>query len=618
LASAAPDPLPDAFSIAGTVVAPSAQAVAEGEFLLSVHGVVGPSGARMLGRFASVDAGIEALVRRHLEAEEALQPGVVFAELVHLPEGRMGNVIARPVLRGHELPFLGQSGARRERQIPLEDLLVSVRGGRIQLRSASLGVEVVPRLTNAHNFRMNATAPYRFLATIQQDGVSGSMGWSWGALSGAPFLPRVVVGRLLLARAQWTLVPADVAGVVAAKSPGACFRAAQSVRETRRMPRWVVIAGGDNELPVDLDTVAGCELLAHEARRAPVLLLKEIVGGPGGMCAEGPDGRFSHELLVPLVRTRPPTTPPVHAVATVHQPGAGVSESAFPPGSAWLSARLQTGKATADGLLLDLVRPLVDEVVAAGAAERWFFIRYGDPDWHLRLRFGGDPDRLAAEVLPLLRRHAMRFLDDGRLARLELHPYEREVARYGGTHGMPIAEAMFQADSEATLAILAATRTDDGLDARWRLALAGCDAVLADLGLTLDARQREVRMWRDAFAEEFGADGVGAKRFAGNLLRRERKTLEPLLDGSTTDPVLRHGLAALRVRSATLRPAFEELRALDAAGRLANPAEDIGRSLVHMHCNRVLRGAHRLQELVIYDLLDRLYSAAVGRRKATR
>jgi hypothetical protein len=33
-----------------------------------------------------------------------------------------------------------------------------------------------------------------------------------------------------------------------------------------------------------------------------------------------------------------------------------------------------------------------------------------------------------------------------------------------------------------------------------------------------------------------------------------------------------------------------------------------------MHVNRLLRSAHRAQELVLYELLDRVYSSRAGRR----
>jgi hypothetical protein len=41
---------------------------------------------------------------------------------------------------------------------------------------------------------------------------------------------------------------------------------------------------------------------------------------------------------------------------------------------------------------------------------------------------------------------------------------------------------------------------------------------------------------------------------------------------------------------------------------------DLAASFAHMHVNRLLRSAHRAQELVLYELLDRAYSARAGRR----
>ena len=88
----------------------------------------------MLGRFCHGDELFERHVAEHLRAEESLQPEAIFAEVVHLPEGRVGNVLLRPVLRGYEIPYLGLSGAASEKQIPITDLRVSVVGDRIVLR----------------------------------------------------------------------------------------------------------------------------------------------------------------------------------------------------------------------------------------------------------------------------------------------------------------------------------------------------------------------------------------------------------------------------------------------------------------------------------------------------
>src|SRR5262249_52921387 len=142
MAEASRAPLPDAFAVMATVAAASEAALAGGDFQVLLNGVSGPSGARLLGRFCRADPELHPFVQQHLRAEEALQPDALFAEIVHLPEGRLGNILARPILRAHEIPYLGTAGVPAGRQIPVTDLRVSVVGGQVLLRSARLGRRV--------------------------------------------------------------------------------------------------------------------------------------------------------------------------------------------------------------------------------------------------------------------------------------------------------------------------------------------------------------------------------------------------------------------------------------------------------------------------------------------
>ena len=580
LSVADPLPLPDALSVAAVVCG-------DGRVVFQHAG--GPTGARLLGRFCHLDPGIERLARAHVEAEEAVRPDVVFAEVVHLPEGRVGNILARPVLREREIPFLAVSGVEPERQIPLDDLYVSVVGDRVALRSRALGREVAPRITNAHNHQTGALAVYRFLGAVQYQGVASNVSWSWGALRGAPFLPRVTYGSLVLSRAAWYVT--DLTALRAAKTADDRDREVERLREAARLPRRVVVSAGDNDLPVDLDTPAGRALLAHEARRGPLRLV-ELLPGPDDLAVTGPDGTYAHEVVLPLVRRTPAPRPPVRVGDD------GGIESVFPPGSEWLTAKLYTGKATADAVLREVVAPLVDET--RDLADLWFFLRYGDPDHHLRVRFHGDTaavlDRLHARVEPLLA--------DGRVSRVVLDTYRREVARYGGPEGIVVAERVFRHDSDAVLEVLrAADAADDGLGLRWRMAVVGVDRLLADGGLAVADRRACVRRWRDSFVAEQGRTGDAAKRHSGKLFRTERAGLERLLAGTATDPPERLALTTFQRRSEALAPV------------LAGASQDVLGSLCHMHVNRLLRAAQRTQELVVYDLLDRLYAAAVAKAR---
>lgn len=117
---------------------------------------------------------------------------------------------------------------------------------------------------------------------------------------------------------------------------------------------------------------------------------------------------------------------------------------------------------------------------------------------------------------------------------------------------------------------------------------------------------------RDDFAREFAVDVRFGKQL-GNRFRKERAALEQLLDAQ--DASLAQAAAVFAERSARQSPLGAELHAAVAAGRLTVSLESLARSLVHMHCNRMLRASARANELVVYDFLSRLYE---GRRARIR
>jgi thiopeptide-type bacteriocin biosynthesis protein len=612
-----PPPLPDSFAVMAAVAAASEEALDRGEFLLRLDGVSGPSGARLLGRFCHADPLLHQHVARLVQAEEALRPDAVFAEIVHLPEGRMGNILARPVLRDFEIPYLGGAAVPPDRRIPVTDLLVSVAGDQLRLRSLRLGRRVIPRLTSAHNFRMGRGI-YRFLGELQAQGTCGDLGWDWGPLRDSTFLPRVVSGKLVLSRATWRVSRKEFEPLGRARG-AARFGAVLGWRAARGLPRWVAVADGDNELLIDLDNALAVDTLVEFIKAREDTLLVELFPGPDDLVARGPEGRFVHELVVPFVRRGAATTTDRDAKDALpngsppQSLGTGRPRRRFPPGSEWLYAKLYAGPATVDRLLRDVIRPIVEAASRTDAADRWFFVRYADPDWHLRVRFHGEPARLRDEVLPSLQSAAAAALDDGRAWRLQLDTYEREVERYGGALGIELAERIFHADSEAVLAMVQRLPEDPRGDARWRLALLSMDRLLDDLGLDLDARRAIARRTRDAFASGSFAE-AGFRRRVGEKFRAERRGLMALLDGSpATDPRLAPGLEVLRLRSRWLAPVLAELRSGVRAGRLTVAPSELAVAYLHMHANRLLRSAHRAQEVILYDFLARLYESRVAR-----
>jgi len=209
------------------------------------------------------------------------------------------------------------------------------------------------------------------------------------------------------------------------------------------------------------------------------------------------------------------------------------------------------------------------------------------------------------------------MLDEGRMWRLQLDTYEREIERYGGPVGIELAERLFTADSACVIDIVGMLAGDAGSDARWRLALRGTDQLLDDLGFDLPQRLALMRRVRDSFAREHRADtSVGFQRGLGDKYRKERNALVALLDRTRdADSDLSPGLERLAVRSAANTPIIAELRDAERRGALTLSVAELAPSYIHMHVNRLIRSAQRAHELVLYDLLVRLYEGQAARAK---
>lgn len=604
--------LPDAMSLAFKLHARDADALARGDYQITLINGGGPSGARMLGRFCHLDGELRDAVREHLAEEERLAPEAVFAEIVHRPQGRIGNVLARPLLRRYEIPFLGRSGAPPEQQIPLTDLWLSVVGERIVLRSKRLNCEVVPRLTTAHNYTALALGVYQFLGRLQTQQSLSGVAWRWGRFEHLPFLPALRVGRVRIAPARWRLERETIRSMALASGPER-FSRVQELRAELKWPRFVGLVEGDNVLTVDLDNALSVDTLVDLIDGTPSCHIREMEQSPDELPVAGPEGRFVSEFLIPMVRRSGTDSVIARALGAAPFVARTPGPERHGPGSRWIYLKLYAGRAGVDALLRDDVGGLIEACRRTGGLDRWFFIRYADPEWHLRLRLCAVSREAQVELRTRVEQHFAGSLRSGRVWRMQFDTYDPEQVRYGGPEGLELAERLFQVDSEVVLALLGLTRGDDGMDLRWRLCLVGLDRLLGDFSIDLPRRHDILVDLSARFDREFGVEGA-FKHVVRDRFRALRDPLTRLLLGETEEAEeLRVGLGHLDRRSREQQSWVAELRSRAAQGRLNQPIEALVTSLLHMHANRMLRGAARAQEMLLYHFLERIYRSLLAR-----
>ena len=599
--------LPVSLDLAVSVSSPSAAALDRGEFELVVAPTVGSGAAgRMLGRFADLVPGAEHALRTLADEEQASLPGILFAELTYAPRSaRQANVATRPNPRRYEIAIGVPSGTDPAHTIPVDELRVGVRDGRFRLRWAATGDEVV--VTAGHMLNTSrAPEIVRFLADAGRDGVCQLGGFSWGSAAGFPYLPRVRAGRTVLSVAQWRLSATDLVvdredGRASATDIAGGLegfrRALQDWRRRWAAPARLAVAVGDRRHALDLTRPSDADELRRTLRRTtgPVTLT-ELYPDADELWLEDTEGRcFTAELVVPLIRRTPSPPPP-----TARPVGTAVADRR-PPGSDWLFLKIYTGPDLEDDLLAGPVRTLVADAAELGVRD-WFFLRYGDPERHIRLRFHGEPGHLLGSLLPHVTTWAAEQLAAGLCRRFAIDTYEREIDRFGGPDGTTAAEAFFAADSAAALNVCAdRTAGDIGLDPV-AVGVLTVDALLAGFGLDVHERAQ----WCEARG--------GSRRESGTDYRGFKALLRPRL--ATTDPLVAQD--AVDLARASIGDAAAALRAeldrLAAAGRLAGTPPDLLPSLAHLHANRLIAADHTTERRV-YGLLGRLCAGLAAERR---
>jgi len=480
--------LANSFSVMGTLL-PSGKI-----FLQSVGGT---HATCLLARFAYLEDEMEKFCKVLVQTEKEGNPEVIFAEILHIPEGRTGNIARRPVLFDYEIPFLASGKIKAERQIVVEDLLVSIQQDEIILRSKKMNKRVIPRLSNAHNYANSLVPVYKFLSSIQHQGKPG-FGIYWGEFASKKrFQPRVSTENVILHRASWFLYKNDISSILKAEDSIVKLK---DFFEKWKVPRFVCFVEADNELFIDTFNNGYLEILLAEIKAHNSAKLVEWLHENEMKGGQEKDEVTIQQFILPLSKKRP-----VPLLAGKIHNGTDKPGRIFLPGSEWIYFKFYCGAKLSDNVLLYVIKPAITFLLEKKIITEAFFVRYTDPHYHIRFRLhiaNNNNQFQFAAVVDCVYDLLHAFDSDHLVWKVQLDTYEREIERYG-ENSILMSEKLFFHDSLLNLKCLNDEEFRTNEQVRFLSALKNLDKWLDLNNMSLQEKVNYCNEMINVFAKEF-------------------------------------------------------------------------------------------------------------------
>jgi lantibiotic biosynthesis protein len=217
-----------------------------------IHFLLGSSGnpSYLLGRFGFADSdSIRDWICQLKQEELDSNPDELYAEVVHLPEDRTGNVLQRPSFLDYEIPYLARSVKNRQNQIPISDLLVHIKNQEVVLTSLFSGKRIRPCMTNAYNHQKGTLSLYKFLNRLEMQHQEFSFQPDWGdVIKQSSFIPGIRFKNLVLSAPIWVIRVGDIAKWFHSERNEMDSDEIIAYKNGRQMPDEMTLMTSDQEL----------------------------------------------------------------------------------------------------------------------------------------------------------------------------------------------------------------------------------------------------------------------------------------------------------------------------------------------------------------------------------
>ena len=293
------DNLPESFSTWFEVI----KINGEEKILLGASGA--SSAANVLARFSYGNESIYNLVKQIIEKESKVT-NKTFAEIVHLPESRVGNVIMRPNFREFEIPYLSNSLISSQKKLLVNNIYINIESDQIFLSSDKTNSFIEPRLTNAHNYNISNSLPlYNFLCDLQFQNKRPSIGFYQFPLSeNFSFIPRLEYKNVILSEAQWCFTKNDIKNLITNyEDDELLFNEVIKFMHKFKLPQFVLLVENDNELLINLHNLTSLKMLLQSIKHIEIIKIKEFLYFDSGIITDCKEKKYyTNQFILSFIK----------------------------------------------------------------------------------------------------------------------------------------------------------------------------------------------------------------------------------------------------------------------------------------------------------------------------
>lgn len=400
----------------------------------------------LISRFTHINDEYLELSKEIAEYEQSCYSETILAEIDYLPHVNSGNLIRRGKFRKYTIKI--DNEVLSEYDIPLNDLYLQYISGKLVLFSKKLQRNILPCFSNAFDYRYQSFNPIvRFLIEF------ADLDLGIGSILPIPSyhkyykrIPRIMYNdNIILSKESWIIRVHDLFDSHQLKEkdiPNSVINNFYDKKEILGLPDKFEIVNNDIVTFIDTSNILMLKIFLKDLKNNLFLYVKEVLLEAYEGIVKSEKGTHNGEFFMFLENPHFKDSTSV-IISKKQQSNISINRK-FLPGSQWLYYKIYLKQEYCNKFIKNISSLLFD-LMSNKEIISFFYIKFYDPDFHIRLRFKINPIDYI-HLITKINQFLSPLVIEKYISNVEISTYNREIERYSAEN-MEIIEDVFYIDS---------------------------------------------------------------------------------------------------------------------------------------------------------------------------